>query len=206
MTDNTPQVFTPTSPPLDDLVAQAAKGNRGAFDQVMNRTYRLVRKVAAPLLPPSAVDDAVQETYLIVLKKLSHLKEPAAFRGWLTRIALHVCYEWRRKSKPSEELRAEHAVTEVESSKVDVRAALEQLKERDRNILILREFLGLNYEEIADVLRLKEGTVRSRLFYARGRLKDILAPPPIPLTPQDQHQQRTERARTWFGKPSRPPT
>lgn len=170
-------------PRLEDLVELAAKGNRGAFDQVMGQTHRLVRKIAAPLLPHSAIDDAVQETYLIVLEKLSHLKEPTAFRGWLSRIALHVCYEWRRKSRPTEELRPEHAVTQVTSNKVDVRSALEQLKEKDRNILILREFLGLNYDEIADALRLKEGTVRSRLFYARKRLKGILAPPPLPLSP-----------------------
>lgn len=166
--------FPLSSPPLDTLVSQAQAGTSGAFDRLMDSTHLLTRRVAAPLLPPSAVDDAVQETYLIVLQKLHHLKRPQAFRSWLTRITLHVCYEWRRKNKLTDELKPEHAVTEPTSAKVDVRAALEKLKERDRNILILREFLGLSYEEIADALNLAEGTVRSRLFYARKKLKELL--------------------------------
>ena len=57
---------------------------------------------------------------------------------------------------------------------MDLRSALEALSQQDRDILILREYLGLSYEELADALDLLEGTVRSRLFTARKRLKALL--------------------------------
>lgn len=161
---------------MEQLVRRAQKGDAQALEQLVEASYRLVRKVAAPLLPSSAVDDAVQETYLIVLQKLHHLQHPGAFRSWISRIALHVCYGWRRKSKPTEELSPEQAVTDLSATdkSLTLKAALESLPQNDRDILILREYLGLTYEEIADTLLLAEGTVRSRLFNARKKLRDAL--------------------------------
>ncbi len=161
---------------LELLVRSAQKGDAQALEQLVEASYRLVRKVAAPLLPASAVDDAVQETYLIVLRKLHHLQHPGAFRSWLSRIALHVCYGWRRKSKPMEELSPEQAVTDLSATEksLTLKAALEALPQNDRDILILREYLGLTYDEMADVLLLAEGTVRSRLFNARKKLREVL--------------------------------
>lgn len=158
-------------------VKRAQAGDSQAMDQLVKSTYRMVRKIATPLLPASAVDDAVQETYLLVLQKLHHLRQPEAFRGWLSKIALHVCYGWRRKTKPSEPLPeglAADDATGSSNTRVDLRAALEALPQRDRDILILREYLGLTYEELADALDLADGTVRSRLFHARKKLKSVL--------------------------------
>lgn len=159
------------------FVKLAQEGDAFAMDEVVRATYRLVRKIAAPLLPASSVDDAVQETYLLVIQKLAHLRHPAAFRGWLSRIALHVCYGLRRKVRPTEALAPEQAVddpTARSRQSMDLRSALEALSQQDRDILILREYLGLSYEELADALDLLEGTVRSRLFTARKRLKALL--------------------------------
>lgn len=169
--------MVPTDEALEDCVRRAKSGESHAMDELVRSTYRLVRKVAAPLLPASAVDDAVQETYLLVIQKIHLLEHPAAFRGWLSRIALHVCYGWRRRLKPTESLQAEQATEDGTSqahTKLDLRAALGALPQRDRDILILREYLGLSYEELADALRLADGTVRSRLFHARKKLKALL--------------------------------
>lgn len=173
---------TPTGSTVSDevlvaYVVRAQTGDAQAMDQLVQATYRLVRKIAAPLLPSSSVDDAVQETYLVVLQKLHHLQRPEAFRGWLSRIALHVCYGLRRKTRPTEELAAEQAVgdcTAATPAKLDLKAALERMSQSDRDILILREYLGLSYEELADALDLADGTVRSRLFHARKKLKTLL--------------------------------
>lgn len=162
---------------LADCVRRAQAGESGALDELVHLTYRLVRKVAAPLLPAAAVDDAVQETYLLVLRKLPLLQHPEAFRGWLSRIALHVCYDWRRKQKPTEELPRDHAVADCSpqlQAQFDLKVALAKLPSKDRDILILREYLGLSYEELADALTLADGTVRSRLFHARKKLKALL--------------------------------
>lgn len=172
----------PSSPPLsDDLleeyVRRAQSGDAAAMNELVAATYRLVRKIAAPLLPESAIDDAVQETYLLVIQKLHHLQHPGAFRGWLSRIALHVCYAQRRKARPTEEIGDSLTVedgTARSQARLDLKTALEKLSQKDRDILILREYLGLSYEELADALDLVEGTVRSRLFNARKKLKELL--------------------------------
>ena len=62
----------------------------------------------------------------------------------------------------------------VDDSTLGEKAALEQMSQSDRDILILREYLGLSYEELADALNLADGTVRSRLFHARKKLKTLL--------------------------------
>ena len=136
--------------------------------------HLLVRKIAAPLLPPSAVDDAVQETFLMVYRKIHLLQQPQAFIGWISRIALNVCYQWRRKQKDLVPLKPEHSVTTPSSLKVDMRKALEALGKSHRDVLILREYIGLSYEEIAEATNLPEGTVRSRLFYGRKKLEELL--------------------------------
>lgn len=173
--------MTTSLPVSDDIlvayVRRAQDGDAQAMDELVKATYRLVRKIAAPLLPASAVDDAVQETYLLVIQKLQHLQRPEAFRGWLSRIALHVCYGLRRKVKPTEALADEHAIEDATAhtqNRLDLKAALESLSQSDRDILILREYLSLSYEELADALDLAEGTVRSRLFHARKKLKTVL--------------------------------
>lgn len=159
--------------PLTELVKAAQQGQQAAFDRMMDQTHLLVRKISVPLVPPHVVDDMVQETYLTVLQKLHHLKTPAAFRGWLSRIALNTCYQWRRKQKTTEELQEHHSGIAAPKPP-DLKSALEALKQSDRDILILRGYIGLTYEELADALHLTEGTVRSRLFYARKKLRELL--------------------------------
>lgn len=160
--------------PLVDLVTELQSGVDDAFERLHRRTYLLVRKIAAPLLPPSAVDDAVQETFLMVYRKIHLLQNPQAFLGWLSRIALNVCYQWRRKQRDSVPLKPEHSVTTPSSLKVDMRTALEALGQSHRDVIILREYLGLSYEEIAEATNMPEGTVRSRLFYGRKKLQELL--------------------------------
>ena len=160
---------------ITELAQAFLLGDEGAFDGLMRETHRLVRKLAAPLVPATAVDDVVQETYILVYKKIHHLKRPEAFTSWLGRIALNECYKWRRKADSTEELDEAQAVSHLDERRLQVREALTKLKERDRNILVLREFLGFSYEEIADAVNIPEGTVRSRLHYARKKLREFLS-------------------------------
>ena len=176
-----------TSPPkgtengataLAMYVALAQADDSSAFEELVRRTEGLARKTAFPLLPRHLVDDAVQESYLIVYRKLHHLQKPEYFQAWLARIVLHVCYQLRRKAPPlavmHDQLPGSDSTASV-AAKLDLRAALEQLKEDDRDILVLREFLSFSYEEISYISRLPIGTVRSRIHYARKKLKTLLA-------------------------------
>ncbi len=163
---------------LDTWVRLAQEGDRSAFEQVVQRTHLLVRKAAYPLVALHQVDDAVQETYLIVFHKLHHLKSPPAFRGWLVRIAVSVCRELRRKEGPAQaelsDVAGGDATASSVEAKLDITQALGQLKDSDRATVLMRDLLGLSYREIAYACRLPLGTVRSKIHYARGRLRELL--------------------------------
>lgn len=166
---------TPSS--LDTLVVSAQRGDSAAFEELVRATHLLLRKVALPLVPASAVEDVMQETYTVAYQKLPCLKAPAAFRSWLTRIALHICYDWRRRTENQRVTGGYEGTEEAAPEPLDVlelRQALDTLNQADRNILILREYLEISYEEIGQILDLAEGSVKSRLFYARKRLREAL--------------------------------
>lgn len=166
-----------TADELSAWVLRAQEGDASAFEELVRRTRGLVRKTAYPLLRPDQVEDALQEAYLVVYQKLHHLRDPRAFQGWLVRIVLHVSYTIRKKTPLLAEA-DERAGSEDDSvavaQRLDLKDALNRLKEDDRNILILREFLSMPYEEIAYSLRLPVGTVRSRLHYGRKKLAEML--------------------------------
>jgi RNA polymerase sigma-70 factor (ECF subfamily) len=169
-----PPMNTLQKPDYPELIARVLEDDHQAFEELMEQSHLLVRKVAAPLVPDSVIDDVVQETYLQVYRKLHHLREPQAFLGWLSRITINMCSQWRRKARPTNELKPEHAVSEPESTRVDFRAALRQLTSKERNTVILREHIGLSYEEISRAINIPIGTVRSRLAKARKKLKALL--------------------------------
>jgi len=157
-------------------VRWAQEGDVKAFEEVVRRTTGFARKTAFPLLRPHQVDDAVQEAFLTVYQKLHHLQKPEAFQGWLARIVIHVCYAMRKKAPliaDSQEVSMPDSTAGL-AMRLDLRAALDQLKEDDRNVLIMRSFLKLSYEEIAYATRLPVGTVRSKLHYSRKRLKALM--------------------------------
>ncbi len=162
---------------LANLVRTAQAGDSGAFETLVERTRGLVRKTAFPLLRTDQVEDAVQETYLIVYQKLHHLRDPNAFQSWLVRIALHVTYALQKKTPQLDDLDRDIATsdsTAAVSQRIDLKSALARLKEDDRNILILRELLQFSYEEISLALRLPVGTVRSRIHYGRKKLAELM--------------------------------
>ncbi len=173
---NPTNVTSGTTIELSAWVRQAQTGDNSAFEELVRRTRGLVKKTAFPLLRADQVDDAVQESYLVVYQKIHHLRDPDAFQAWLVRIVLHVCYAIRKKTPlvaEVEDLVVTDDTTRQVDQRIDLKAALDQMKEDDRNILILREFLQLSYEEIAYALRLPVGTVRSRIHNGRKKLAKL---------------------------------
>jgi RNA polymerase sigma-70 factor, ECF subfamily len=159
---------------IDELVKEARTGNQVAFQELFYQTHLLARKIAVSVVGPQNVDDAVQESYLLVFRKLPQLRDTGAFRGWLCRLVLHTCYRMQSKQKDTAELKDSQAqVTDESDTLVDsiyLRQGLMRLKKSDREILVLRELLGLSYEETAFAMNIRVGTVRSRLHAARKRL------------------------------------
>lgn len=159
------------------LVRQAQNGDRLACEQLVKASTKLVKKLTYASAGREHCEDAYQETYLIAFKKLRQLKSPEAFPSWISRIALHVCYDLKKKEKSEEELpdkeaSPDHAQTVADS--VTIQKALSQLHRKDRDVILLREFLQLSYDQVASTLRVPVGTVRSRLHKARTKLVDRL--------------------------------
>ena len=161
------------SPDFESLVKRAQDGERAAYEELVRETTGLVKKITYTTVGRQLCEDAYQETYLIVFKKLRQLKNPSAFPGWVGRIALHVCYDLRKKVKLEEELPDDTSSPDHADSVLDtmsLRKALTQLHDRDREVILLREYLEMSYEQVAHALRVPVGTVRSRLNKARKTL------------------------------------
>lgn len=171
--------LNPGSEELAQLVSHAQKGSRQSLERLVERTRPMACRIAASILHRDQIEDAVQESYLLLVRKLCQLKNAKAFKAWFSRMVLHVCYQAQRSKRFTEELSEtlpSHEQTERVVNALALRQALSRLPDKDRDILILRELLGLSYEELAYSLRVPVGTVRSRLSSARKRLKKCWAP------------------------------
>ena len=117
-------------------------------------------------------DDAMQETFIAVLRNLRTLREPAALHGWVRRIAVREAIRVARGGRedpvdPDVLLNTPVAPVDV-ATVVDVRSTLAHLAPEQRAILVLRDVDGLSESEAARFLGIAEGTVKSRLHRARS--------------------------------------
>jgi len=129
-----------------------------------------VGRVVAPIALDRA-DDALQETFIAVFRNLPALREPAALRGWVRRIAVReaVRVASGRREVPLDAVVLDAVTTpdtDVESW-LDVKDALAGLPPEQRAVLVLRHLEDLSEDEVAQVLRIPPGTVKSRLHRAR---------------------------------------
>jgi RNA polymerase sigma-70 factor, ECF subfamily len=172
------------------LIAETLAGQTAAFGKLVEKYQdRLFNTLAH--LSGNAEDarDIAQEAFVQAFVKLDSFRGSSAFYTWLYRIAFNISAGWRRKRKPigSIELNREQTgmepmdnglgpVEQLESQETcrQVQRALGQLSDEHRNILVLREIEGCEYETIAEILDLPIGTVRSRLHRARMQLREEL--------------------------------
>jgi len=162
------------------LMLEFQRGSREAFEELFAR-YRepLYGFFRRRLASKDRAEDLAQETFLAVIRAAVRYEPRAMVKTYLYGIALKVlAAERRRLSGNESQLEAEHepAQDSASESAVWVRQALAKLDAPEREILMLREYEQLNYEEIAEVLKLPVNTVRSRLFRARMALKQFLEP------------------------------
>lgn len=179
--------------PDNQLIQLAASGSLDAFDALVRRYQdRLVHSLEHALGSREDALDAAQQAFLSAWRKLSSFRQDAAFYSWLYRIAMNAAISRKRRNRlPTTSLDRhaadsgnsppdEHADTNPESRLISeenvelVRTALQELSEEFRQPLVLKEIDGLSYEEIATILNIPTGTVRSRIFRARKELTERL--------------------------------
>ena len=148
---------------------------RELFDRYKNPIYGFVRR---RINDPGRAEEITQDVFLALVQHRNGYEVTASFRTYLYRIALNRIASEFRKKKESEPLleNAPSAGGGDPAVVQQVREALVQLEPAQREIVLLREYQGLSYEEIAAVLKVPVGTVRSRLFRAKLALRDLLVP------------------------------
>lgn len=177
----------------DRWVARLRDGDAGALREVMAAfSERITSVVTGMLRDRDAVDDVVQETFVKAFYRIRSFHGDAGLYTWLYRVAVnaakdHVKSRGRRPASAIEDLPSGAdglasasdgpSIERLEDREVRlaVRAAIQTLPPKFRAVLVLRELEGLRYEEIAQILGISLGTVESRLFRARRRLKARLA-------------------------------
>jgi len=179
-----------------ELMTATKRGDRDAFDRLTETVRGRAFRVASSLV--GSRDDALeltQEALLKTYRARETYREGEPFLPWFHRILRNTCFSFLRKHKRikrhslTSERDGEETEWEIESGApapseksegdevlVVFWHAFERLSARDREILSLRHFDDLAYKEIAHALDIPEGTVMSRLFHARRRLRDVLAP------------------------------
>lgn len=176
------------------LIADCLGGRRDAFGELVTR-YQARLYNAALRLVPTAEDaaDVVQDAFLNAYQSLHSFKGDAEFFTWLYRIAFNTAISLKRKKRPSVSLEAHTGETGIDpvdgSEYVKPGTALERtederqlndaiarLSPEHRDVLLMKDIEGMKYEEIAEVLRVPIGTIRSRLHRARLELRDLLVP------------------------------
>lgn len=177
-----------------ELVHSAQKGDTSAFGQLVeahqSKIYSLCYRMTG-----NAEDaaDLTQEVFLSAWRSLSRFQEQSSFGTWVYRMATNASIDFLRREKrrqvlsmtmeeDSEERQAQvpderyspHRLLEQKEARQAVANALAALSPEHRQVLVLREMEGLSYTEMAHLLDLEEGTVKSRLARARLALKDFL--------------------------------
>jgi RNA polymerase sigma-70 factor (ECF subfamily) len=178
----------------EELVARSMGGDLDSFNQLVLRWERPIYALAYRVLGREEdARDVCQETFLRAFRALSGFKGQAKFSSWLYRIALNLCRDWIRRERrapvtqPPEgidviELAAEAAPTESIEDLVArreiaraVARAMANLPDEQRTAIILKEYHGLTFQEIADLLDCPLSTVKTRLYQGLTVLRRQLA-------------------------------
>jgi RNA polymerase sigma-70 factor (ECF subfamily) len=169
----------PGDAPDGELVRRFLAGDAGAATELITRHERRVYAVCLRVLGnPDDAADAAQDALLAMVRKLDGFRGEAAFTTWLYRVAMNVCYDHLRRAQRRPMLRRDDDAAVPEpalddhadavAGAYDVAAALGQVPEDFRVAIVLADVHDLPYDEIAKVLDLPVGTVKSRVH--RGRI------------------------------------
>ncbi|MDD4264047.1 MAG: sigma-70 family RNA polymerase sigma factor [Firmicutes bacterium] len=173
------------------LVQKLKAGDDEAYDclctEYSGKMYRLVCRLAGS----DDAEDLVQEAFMQIYKSMSSFRGDCSISTWVYRITTNVCQDYlRRKSRRSwrhlfslDWLKAEtnrelpstdlepHEQAEVRDDMDKLRLAIAALPPEQKAVLVLHDLEQLTYQEVADVLGIVVGTVKSRLFYARKKVR-----------------------------------
>lgn len=177
------------------LIKQIKNGDEHAFEQLLSAYEKKVYNMAyRTCMNCQDAMDITQEVFLRVFRSIKGFKEESSFSTWIYRIATNMCIDFARRSAKNNavsltvydedgemtdmEIADDTYTPEAFLEKVELRREIEKglmmLSPEHRHIIVLRDINGLSYLEIAEILKLEEGTVKSRLARARAKLASII--------------------------------
>lgn len=163
----------------DNLILAAQTGDSVAISRLLAACQADARRYAYRHCHASDVDDAVQESLLVISRKVKGLKAAAAFSAWLFTVIKRECRKLERmmfKHDPLPEEAAEELLAQRsdEALRVDLANALESLPAHYLEVVLLRDFEELTIAEIAERLGEQQGAVKSRLHRARELVREYM--------------------------------
>lgn len=179
----------------DELVRASQRGRAEAYEELVFRHRdKIYARAFSMLRNEDEALDLSQEAWVKGWQRLKQFKRDASFTTWMTRIVINLCLDFLRKRKRQatdslEQIEEEAGGIERrmpvetfnptermerEELRAEIDRAMEKLSYEHRTVLLLHEFEGLEYKEIAKAMHCSIGTVMSRLFYARRRLGNLL--------------------------------
>lgn len=175
----------------EELVRLAKQGDPNAFEALMMRYQKKVFSVAYGLIHDTQeAEDLTQECFIRAYSGLGGFQESAGFYTWIYRITVNLCMDHFRKQSAQRAAVTDEPVQDQENCELNqvtpeaiasrreiqqaVQNAIQGLPLDQRTAIVLRELEGLSYKEIAEVVNTSIGTVMSRIFYARKRLRQLL--------------------------------
>jgi RNA polymerase sigma-70 factor, ECF subfamily len=178
----------------EELVARSRGGDLDSFNQLVLRWERPIYALAYRVIGREEdARDVAQETFLRAFRALSGFKGQAKFSSWLYRITLNLCRDWIRRERRAPVAQAPEGVDLIElASEAEpvesiedlvarrelgraVAKAMAMLPEEQRTAIVLKEYHGLTFQEIADLLDCPLSTVKTRLYQGLGVLRKQLA-------------------------------
>ena len=184
-------------PSDEELVRLFLDGDGAAFEELAARYEAVIMNMAYRMLGNrSDAADVCQEVLVLLMRKLGSFRGEAKFSTWLYRVSLNACHDFARRSRrhisisesPGDDLpdieyrladdglHSPEASVERAEVRERVREAIGRLPDKFKEVIYLHDLSGYNYKEVAEILDISLGTVKSRLNRARGRLAKELQP------------------------------
>lgn len=163
-------------------VLRAQAGDREALDELLKLVQEpLYRYIVSLVSSRALAEDILQEVFILIYRKLTWLREPELFRPWAYRIATREAFKHlKRERRWTESSVDESALEDLPAPERDILTPelmtqlVEQVSPASRAVIVLHYLHDMQLDEVADVLGLALGTVKSRLAYGLGSLRKLI--------------------------------
>lgn len=177
------------------LIDGLKRGDSRYYDELYREYVEKIGGIARSYLGVDDVEDVIQEVFIKVYKNIKKFRGESSLSTWVYRITVNVCKDMlgkkhRRREiltsfgeedddekntirEPADELQPSDELMKMLSAE-EISKAIDSLSKEDKLLINLREIEGMSYEQISEIMDKPVGTVKSRLHYARERLKGIL--------------------------------